>query len=595
MASGLSNPYTFGVPVKKASGFFGREQELGLVFETLNRVPRGSKQDIAVLGPRRIGKSSLLYRLVDLLQDDKQDFVPVYIDVQHIKPQKDKLLFYSILKEIRNGYHKRFPDKELPSFQTLSSSSIPEDLEFLTFGEDMETLDRLINTQNLPRVVLMFDEADVLLQFGGQSTLAWFRSLIQRVSYMIFIVAGSELLYSMTQDYGSPFFNIFKSIELKALTPEAARDLLLKPATGIGMEIYHEEANRIVHASGNNPYFIQAIGHYLVQVLNERDRKRVLAEDANLALNNCIKKLDGQFEYMWGLMSQVQKAILYTLARFDKPMLPENLISRSAYLCEQSQASEDFDPIFQDLIQQQISRRDKHTGKYWFQTPLFSDWIKANIEAEDLAPLREKGIEPAGQLEVAIQPRMLRAFLQRRLDDVELESLVLDYFPAVWNRLSRGMRKDEKTNILLDYVRRNDTALYDLAALLKRRYPNDYDVYFTGKSEISSIKRGGGITAELYKELVTSLLNCGPFASNSELRSIFVDSRLSPWRSRLPEASTAQSRVMVTIALLVDTYNVQGDNALVLLLEVLVDATSPSDVCHRNLATLADKLRSRLE
>ena len=75
----LKNPYTFGVPVRGEGKFFGREAELSLIFDTLENVPRGQKQDLVVLGPRRIGKSSLLYRLVDLLTQ-RANFVPVYID-----------------------------------------------------------------------------------------------------------------------------------------------------------------------------------------------------------------------------------------------------------------------------------------------------------------------------------------------------------------------------------------------------------------------------------------------------------------------------------------------------------------------------------
>ncbi len=99
----LKNPYTFGVPVRGEGRFFGREEELQRIFDTLKNVPRGQKQDIAVLGPRRIGKSSLLYRLVDLLEST-EDFVPIYIDVQNIKPRKVYLLFY----KIRLSFHLTF-------------------------------------------------------------------------------------------------------------------------------------------------------------------------------------------------------------------------------------------------------------------------------------------------------------------------------------------------------------------------------------------------------------------------------------------------------------------------------------------------------
>ena len=77
----MKNPYTFGVPVR-GENFFGRKEELQVILDTLENVPRGQKQDLAILGPRRIGKSSLLYRLVDLLTPHRE-FVPVYVDLQN--------------------------------------------------------------------------------------------------------------------------------------------------------------------------------------------------------------------------------------------------------------------------------------------------------------------------------------------------------------------------------------------------------------------------------------------------------------------------------------------------------------------------------
>jgi len=41
------------------------------------------------------------------------------------------------------------------------------------------------------------------------------------------------------------------------------------------------------------------------------------------------------------------------------------------------------------------------------------------------------------------------------LDDVEFDALCLDYFPSVYNKFSRGLRRDEKVNLLLDHCRRN--------------------------------------------------------------------------------------------------------------------------------------------
>lgn len=59
----------------------------------------------------------------------------------------------------------------------------------------------------------------------------------------------------------------------------------------------------------------------------------------------------------------------------------------------------------------------------------------------------------------------LRARLGR-LDDVDLDALCLDHFPAVYDKFGRGLRRDEKVNLLLDYCRRNPEEAARLAQLL---------------------------------------------------------------------------------------------------------------------------------
>ena len=41
----LKNPYIFGVPVRGEGRFFGREDEIRLIFDTLENVPRGLDAD----------------------------------------------------------------------------------------------------------------------------------------------------------------------------------------------------------------------------------------------------------------------------------------------------------------------------------------------------------------------------------------------------------------------------------------------------------------------------------------------------------------------------------------------------------------------
>jgi hypothetical protein len=49
----------------------------------------------------------------------------------------------------------------------------------------------------------------------------------------------------------------------------------------------------------------------------------------------------------------------------------------------------------------------------------------------------------------------IRRLLNQALDDPGLDAFCQDYFPVVFDRFSRGMRKDEKITLLLDHCRRH--------------------------------------------------------------------------------------------------------------------------------------------
>lgn len=103
-----------------------------------------------------------------------------------------------------------------------------------------------------------------------------------------------------------------------------------------------------------------------------------------------------------------------------------------------------------------------------------------------------------------------------------------------------------------------------------------------------------GIPAFLLQQLHTTLLNCGPFSNHNELQVVFLDKRISLWRTALPEGSSEASRVDMTIDYLLPKYNRERTNGLVLLLRVLSERTDPDDHCHHRLTETADYLEREL-
>lgn len=99
-----------------------------------------------------------------------------------------------------------------------------------------------------------------------------------------------------------------------------------------------------------------------------------------------------------------------------------------------------------------------------------------------------------------------------------------------------------------------------------------------------------GISHKLLQELKQALLDCGPIASDTALRSLFLDERLYPWRNSLPSADSPQRRVDALLDHLHNRKNADNEKAIVLLLHVLAELTHEKDQCRGRLLELATRL-----
>lgn len=82
------------------------------------------------------------------------------------------------------------------------------------------------------------------------------------------------------------------------------------------------------------------------------------------------------------------------------------------------------------------------------------------------APSEKMEVVPgAASRQIIVDTIELRAQL-KKLDSVEIETLCLDHFPAIWDTFSRGLRRDEMINLLLAHCHRNPEEAGRLSALL---------------------------------------------------------------------------------------------------------------------------------
>lgn len=99
----MPNPFFYGPRITDPRYFVGRKAELGRIFSALEMAETGQVQSVAVVGPRRIGKSSLLYHLTQVFGESLQnpaDYRFVYTDLDTPRCQTQAGLLGWVLEQI---------------------------------------------------------------------------------------------------------------------------------------------------------------------------------------------------------------------------------------------------------------------------------------------------------------------------------------------------------------------------------------------------------------------------------------------------------------------------------------------------------------
>jgi hypothetical protein len=214
-----TSPFIIGPPIKHPSRFFGRQKELKRLFQILKRHPL---QNAAIIGKRRIGKTSLLDYLKnitvtpteELREGQKSDWLQqpeiykwIFVDFQDSRMASREYFLTHILENL---------NLKVPT---------PCDLDrFMDVVSD--------NLQN-PTIILL-DEIGAVLERSEELDDEFWESLRslatnQTGGNLAFILATHESPTDLARSTGhsSPFFNIFGyTAYLKEFTESEARELI---------------------------------------------------------------------------------------------------------------------------------------------------------------------------------------------------------------------------------------------------------------------------------------------------------------------------------------------------------------------------------
>ena len=332
--------YSTSIPVT-AGSFFDRDDEIGQLRALVRKLLAGAPTWLAVVGPRKIGKTSLILELTRRTTETAVIFV--VIDCFEELP-----LYPSIFKR----YALRLLDGALgtdlgASLEALAETPaeyraalqgsarfnglpLPLRTQLLELAELEATPDKIRFLLDLPEqlaeafdlyFLVAWDEFQELALLsgrgGGSELLPLMRSRWQRHRRTSYVISGSArtTLSELVTDRSSPFFQHFELMDLGPLDQDAALELLRDNAPQ-EWTVTEQLAQRMFDVVGGHPFYLQLLGEALTRQPPQRAGKDSLpSQDA--ALKQALQDL---------LFSRTGRLALF----FENEL--QRLVGRSGYL-----------------------------------------------------------------------------------------------------------------------------------------------------------------------------------------------------------------------------------------------------------------------
>lgn len=350
----LLNPYFNRIAIKDPKYFFGREEEVHYIMSLLRNT-----QSCSIVGPRRIGKSSLINyishpEVIKKYGLGPDEFIFVSIDLEGLGELTQSDFFQIMVEELRN----RITDDELR--RRMETVLEKETIRFL----DLKNIIKNISDSG-KKIIFLLDEFELITNnenldcnfFSGLRNLA--------NSYNVgYITASHTPLLDLTfskETLGSPFFNFFSQIDLSLVKKDEVQDIIITPSRSTNVVFPENIINLIENTTGPHPFFLQMLCFHAFEWL--RDKGSISDSDLPIILERFENEALPHFHYFWTHLTPEEQEVIKKLQikkqLSDQPSLHTTIktLKRKALLVEAPEGIR----LFSDAFEEYISKTDNIT------------------------------------------------------------------------------------------------------------------------------------------------------------------------------------------------------------------------------------------
>jgi len=311
------NPFFHRGAIRRLEDFQGREMEIS---QTLGLLRNG--QSVSLIGPRRIGKSSLLIHLTrrrvraQMVMDSPHALF-VLIDCQEFGGSPAEEVYEALLMGLLDAAEAA--GIEVDNAQRPGT---------------YRALDRVLHqiSKNGVSVVVLLDEFELLA--ANEHLTPYFFARLRGLTTkygLAYLTASQRPLFAVTAEeeiLSSPFFNIFVTLPLGLFADEEARRLVNDRLDNTDFDFSEGLIDYLIYLVGPHPFFLHIAGYHAYQALAQGIPLET-AEDFTQLDAAIEMESSSHLNYLWHNLTAEEQ---YALAIADGPIDTLRLLEQQCLL-----------------------------------------------------------------------------------------------------------------------------------------------------------------------------------------------------------------------------------------------------------------------
>ncbi len=306
---GADNPFFHRGAIRRIEDFVGREAELNQILGLLR-----NGQSVSMIGPRRIGKSSLLLHLSHpTIREQFNLNAPhalfVLLDCQELAGSPPEEVYELLLGSLLDS-------------AALAGLALDIPAQPGTY----RVLDRALQQihQQGTNVVVLLDEFELLA--ANQHLTPYFFARLRGLTTkygLAYLTASQKPLFAITAEeavLSSPFFNIFVTLPLGLFNEAEALELFRERLSRTSIYFPPGLIQYLIKLVGLHPFFLHISGYHAVQALisgEENLSVDVASTDFHILDSAVEIEAESHLGYLWQNLSPEEQ---HVLAIADGPM-----------------------------------------------------------------------------------------------------------------------------------------------------------------------------------------------------------------------------------------------------------------------------------